>query len=501
MESRNQPVAEKAGSKLSLKWAALFLGELRDGLTMINMQSAFLIVAKGYTEKQVGTLFFIFGISQFLFQTPSGYLMDYTDKKVLCLSLAGLITTILTIVTVMFAEENGQNLGFMVLIKFLQGAITSLIPPGLNSISQGIVGSTGMTKQVSINEMMNHLGTSILVTSGSLIAYFMYPDIGILFVVSPIACVGLLFFLNQIRAGDIDHNAARGLSQESKKDSTSLSPGEAEGYKPPVGGKDTNNINTQPSFIFSFGGGSKTTNISVGRRADTPMQILRDPTLLTFVCIVFLFHTANATILPLVMQSLAIGNGRSGILLSGMCIIVAQIFMVMSASICGNYSDKYGRKTLFLIGFFSVPIRCVILYSLMNLKGDDQGGSLLQFIILSTQILDGIGAGTFGTMYVLVTSDISGGTGRFSLTLGLTTAAMSIGGTVSGYLGQALAQDLGYNQAFIILAVMSLVPAIGYLLFMPETLPAFSNQEPDMQPIREENTTATPAGGKYVEMT
>jgi len=85
--------------------------------------------------------------------------------------------------------------------------------------------------------------------------------------------------------------------------------------------------------------------------------------------------------------------------------------------------------------------------------------------------------------------------------LGLTTAAMSIGGTVSGYLGQALAQDLGYNQAFIILAVMSLVPAIGYLLFMPETLPAFSNQEPDMQPIREENTTATPAGGKYVEMT
>ena len=29
-----------------LRWAALFLGELRDGLTMINMQSAFLIVSK-----------------------------------------------------------------------------------------------------------------------------------------------------------------------------------------------------------------------------------------------------------------------------------------------------------------------------------------------------------------------------------------------------------------------------------------------------------------------
>lgn len=41
-----------------LRWAALFLGELRDGLTMINMQSAFLIVSKQYSEKQAGVLFF-----------------------------------------------------------------------------------------------------------------------------------------------------------------------------------------------------------------------------------------------------------------------------------------------------------------------------------------------------------------------------------------------------------------------------------------------------------
>ena len=94
----------------------------------------------------------------------------------------------------------------------------------------------------------------------------------------------------------------------------------------------------------------------------------------------------------------------------------------------------------------------------------------LQVIILSTQVLDGVGAGVFGTMYILVTSDISAGTGRFSLTLGLTTAAMSIGGTVSGYLGQALAQDLGYRAAFAILGFLSCVPAAGYLLFMPETL-------------------------------
>jgi MFS family permease len=201
-----------------------------------------------------------------------------------------------------------------------------------------------------------------------------------------------------------------------------------------------------------------------------------------FICysiaIAFLFHTSNGTVLPLVMQTLAIGSGRTGILMSGLCIIVAQIFMVASAKICGDYSGRYGRKPLFLIGLFVVPIRCFILTGLLMVRGDGIGSPFMQFLILSTQVLDGVGAGVFGTMYILVTSDISGGTGRFSMTLGLTTAAMSIGGTVSGYLGEALAQDIGYMEAFFILGIMSLVPAVVYLIIMPETLPDLANKTP-----------------------
>jgi MFS family permease len=111
------------------------------------MQSAFLIVSKGYSEKQVGILFFVFGMSQFLFQTPAGYLYDYTEKKVMWLSAAAIATTALTICTAVFAEEEGGNLLLMVLIKLVQGAVTSFIPPGLNSITQGIVGAVGMTSQ------------------------------------------------------------------------------------------------------------------------------------------------------------------------------------------------------------------------------------------------------------------------------------------------------------------------------------------------------------------
>ena len=186
--------------------------------------------------------------------------------------------------------------------------------------------------------------------------------------------------------------------------------------------------------------------------------------------------------------------------------------MVMSAKICGKYSATYGRKALFLIGLFTVPVRCLLLFGMLVVwEGSIQGNLLIQLAILSTQLLDGIGAGTFGTMYILVTSDISGGTGRFSLILGMTTAAMSIGGTVSGYLGEALAEDLGYRPTFFVLAIMSVVPALIYLVFMPETLPDLVNLndtatgKANIHSIKEEDEDhVSPSGAgpkaSYIEM-
>ena len=449
------------------------------------MQSAFLIVAKGYSEKQVGILFFVFGMSQFLFQAPAGYLYDYTEQKLLWLSSAGVLTTLLTVCTAMFASDN--NFILMVFIKFIQGGVTSFIPPGLNSITQGIVGSVGMTSQVSVNEMMNHLGTAILVLSGSLVAYVLYPNIGLLFVVSPIACVLFIFFLNKIKPGDIDHDAARGLKKEVEDDNSS--------YIPPVDTEGSmasskKNLKNKPSFVFGFGDASA--DPSGGPKADTPLQVLRDPILLLFIAICFLFHTSNGTVLPLVMQTLAIGNGSVGILMSGLCITIAQVVMVFAAKICGTYSGKYGRKWLFLVGLAIVPVRCAILAGLLTYKGDAEATLLWQTVTLSTQILDGVGAGIFGTMYILVTSDISGGTGRFGLTLGLTTAAMSIGGTVSGYIGQAFAEDYGYLKAFWILCVMSTVPALLYFFCMPETL-AQTEQQATIPVIEEDEENTAPS--------
>jgi MFS family permease len=434
------------------------------------MQSVFLVTTKAYTEKEAGVMFFVFGISQFLFQTPAGYLMDHSHKKVLLLGSAAVTTTFLTLFTVAFAKENGENLGLMLFVKILQGAAIALIPPGLNSISKGIVGTVGMTKQVVSNEMMNHLGATIMVTIGSLIAFQEYPDIGLLFAICPIACAGALYHLTQIRPEDIDHNAARGLDETSNSPSKQKSVDVA--YNPPsIDEKALSQDNLKST-------GEKPVSSWFDQSyqsADNTFSIFRDVKLVIFIIICFTFMLANVTILPLVMQTLAIGNERTGILMSALCIIVSQAFMVVTANICGKLSGTYGRKPLFLTGFLSLPIRCASLALLLAIKEDAvDPPAWVNGLILATQILDGIGAGVFGTMYVLVTSDISNGTGRFSTTLGMTTAAMSIGGTISGYMGQALAEDNSYKEAFVVLGCMSLIPISLYFFLMPETLPEMS---------------------------
>ena len=219
----------------------------------------------------------VFGMSQFLFQTPAGYLYDYTESKVLWLSMAAIATTALTVFTAAFAQPYGANLALMIFVKFLQGAVTSFIPPGLNSITQGIVGSAGMTSQVSTNEMMNHLGTAIIVLTGSVVGVILYPDLGFLFIVSPIACFGFLVFLNRINLADIDHAEARGLTSTNKKTDNNN-----ETYSPPV--ESPKKILDQPSFNFGWKNGGDATTIPSSEatpKAESPLRVLRDPILLT----------------------------------------------------------------------------------------------------------------------------------------------------------------------------------------------------------------------------
>jgi len=195
--------------------AAFFMGDMKDGLPMLNMQAVFLMSSKNFSEKQIGVLFLAFGLSQFLCMTPAGYFLDYSNHKIDWVNWSGLITSLLTVTTVITAHDGGSNMGLMILLKILQGGTSAILPPGFNSVTLGIVGSTGFTVQVAKNRTMNHVGTALIVAIGTLIAYLLYPNIGALFIVSPLTMIGVYHNMVRIKPNHINRDAARALIIES----------------------------------------------------------------------------------------------------------------------------------------------------------------------------------------------------------------------------------------------------------------------------------------------
>ena len=485
-------------------------------------------MSKDFTEKQVGILFFVFGISQCIFIAPAGYFLDYSNNKITWVIWSSISISVLAVFTAILAKSEGANMWLMIILKFLQGTATAFLPPGFNGITLGIVGSTGFTHQVSRNKMMNHVGTALVVAVASLIAYFMYPNMGLLFITSPLACIGFIYHILRIKPADVNLDAASSLilksptmteyetmdEQQEIAEMMSQAEGTDHGgvlfdesqsemddefpkYNPPTeDNMEEENVIAIESTLKSEGTFSPS-NINIAneilkkgktswsdfkqRRAESPFAVLIDRNLVCFTVIFFLFHLANSAILPLVMQSLAFDDTRQHLLMSGLCIMIAQTFMMFFAKISGDYSPIWGRKGLFLVALFSLPVRCGILVVLLTLKPNiitPTGIKILNGFMLSTQVLDAVGAGISGTLYIIVTNDISGGTGRFSLMMGVTSGAMCLGCTISGYIGQALAEDYGYRAAILILGLISLLPAFLYLFFMPETLPKYVKSAP-----------------------
>lgn len=152
-------------------------------------------------------------------------------------------------------------------------------------------------------------------------------------------------------------------------------------------------------------------------------------------------------------------NVNIGIAFVSACIIVAQFWMVLMSLLCAAKADVWGRKPLFLVAFFILPIRGLLFMWL-----DDP------YALISVQSLDGIANGIFGVIILLIAADLTHGTGRFNLVQGALAAVVGIGAAFSNLIGEEIVQFFGYAPAFITLASLALVGGFMYLILMPETL-------------------------------
>jgi predicted MFS family arabinose efflux permease len=85
------------------------------------------------------------------------------------------------------------------------------------------------------------------------------------------------------------------------------------------------------------------------------------------------------------------------------------------------------------------------------------------------QLLDGVGAGIFAVVSVLVVADLTQGTGRFNLTHGVISTATGLGAALSQLISGLIVQYAGFNVAFLALAGVASIALACFWIAMPET--------------------------------
>ncbi len=84
-------------------------------------------------------------------------------------------------------------------------------------------------------------------------------------------------------------------------------------------------------------------------------------------------------------------------------------------------------------------------------------------------MLDGVGAGIFGALFPIVVADVTEGSGRYNLALGMSAAAWGTGAALSSGVAGYVVDWAGYNVAFLFLAGSAALALLILWLVVPET--------------------------------
>ncbi|MES1923843.1 MFS transporter [Salinisphaera sp. T31B1] len=320
--------------------------------------------------------------------------------------LMGLASTVVAVACVMMTWFEG--LWPVVIAQAMIGVAVAVLAPGVAAITLGLVGYRGLSRRTGRNEAFNHAGNIAAAVCAGLIGHYVARE-GIFYLVAVFALFSVVS-IACVKPDEIDVRLARGEQA-----------GHDEGP---------------------------------GRLA----ALLADRRVLVLAAAVTLFHFANAAMLPLVGQYLSLGRNSAASLYMSACIIVAQLVMIPVAVAAGRLAERWGRRPVFMIGFAALPLRGVA-YALSDHP----------VWLVAVQMLDGIGAGVFGVLIVLMVSDLTRGTGRFNVTQGALATATGLGAAASNLSAGFIVERFGYGATFCMLAGVAAVALSVFALGVPET--------------------------------
>src|SRR5262249_36221914 len=187
-------------------------------------------------------------------------------------------------------------------------------------------------------------------------------------------------------------------------------------------------------------------------------SLLGDRRLIVFAGCILLFQLANAAMLPLMGSILTLRSSEWASTLIGACIVVPQLIVAGCAPAVGRLADSWGRRPLLLLCFSALALRGVLFAMIAN-----------PYLVVAVQVLDGVCAAVLGVTLPLVVADITRGTGRFNLGLGIVGSAVGVGAATTPTLAAYPVAHFGSPAAFCGLALVSLLGLALVWLQFPET--------------------------------
>ena len=365
----------------------------------------YLISQLHWDPSKVGIAMAAMLVGTVIAQTPAGWLIDRILWKRSAVAIAAGIVAAFCVLMIWL-----PTYPIIVGSQVVVGMAATVFPPAVAALSLGMVGHKLLARRTGRNEAYNHAGNVVAALLAAGAGY--YIGYWTIFYLVAAMALGSAVSSMMLREDDIDHELARGAEAEQRN----------------------------PTTIEGVG------------------ELFRDRRVLGFIVSAVLFHFANAAMLPLVGEKVTHGMGRGASVLMSACIIAAQFVMVPVAVITSRYAESWGRKPVFLVGFAMLPIRS-LLYTL----------TANPYLLVGIQLLDGIGAGIFGVVSVLVVADLTRGTGRLNLTLGALATATGLGAALSNVLTGYVVKAWGFDLGFLTLAAIAAIGLSFHAVFIPET--------------------------------
>ena len=367
--------------------------------------NVFLITGRHWSQTDFGLVSTGAGLLGILLQTPIGAAIDVTRAKrgVIVLTMAAMTAAAILI----FAAPTFWLMALALGVLALAG---DAFVPAVSALTLGLVTREQLARRLGRNSAFDHGGNIFVAIVAGAVGYAFSQRAVFLMVplFAALTCAAVL----AIPAGAINHDRARDLTTDGE------APGSAAGYR----------------------------------------VLFETRSLMIFALCAFFFHFANAPLLPLVGQKLALQFPQEATAMMSFCIVAAQGVMLPIAILVGRNADNWGRRPIFLIAFAVLPIRAV-LYTLSNNA----------FWLIAVQLLDGVGAGIYQALTPLIISDMMRGTGRFNLAQGAVATTQGIGASISALAVGVVVDRFGYAVSFLALGAAAAIAFIVFFALMPET--------------------------------